>query len=52
MEQIQVELLPLERLSEMLLNCEVKTIATAAATGMALHVLAQENRTSVGRVSA
>jgi len=52
MEQIQVELLPLARLSEMLLNREVKTIATAAATGMALHVLAQEEKTASGRVHA
>jgi ADP-ribose pyrophosphatase len=42
MEQIQVELLPLERLSDMLLNGEIRTIATAAATGMALHVMAHE----------
>ena len=52
MEQIQVELLPLERLSQMLLNREIKTIATAAAAGMALHVLAQEEKTAIGRVHA
>jgi ADP-ribose pyrophosphatase len=52
MEQIQVELLPVERLSEMLLNREVKTIATAAATGMALHVLAQDEKSAIGRVHA
>jgi ADP-ribose pyrophosphatase len=51
MEQIQVELLPLGRLSQMLLNGEVRTIATAAATGIALHVLAQENA-SLGKVTA
>jgi ADP-ribose pyrophosphatase len=52
MEQIQVELLPLQRLSDMLLNGEVKTIATAAATGMALHVLAQEDKSPAGKVHA
>lgn len=52
MEQIQVELLPLERLSAMLLNREIKTIATAAATGMALHVLAQDEKSAIGRVHA
>jgi len=52
MEQITVELLPVESLSRMLLNREVKTIATAAAAGMALHVLAQEEKTAIGRVHA
>ena len=52
MEQIQVQLLPLQRLSDMLLNGEVKTIATAAATGMALHVLAQEEKSALRKVPA
>lgn len=52
MEQIQVELLPVERLSDMLLNREVKTVATAAATGMALHVLARDEKSAIGRVHA
>jgi hypothetical protein len=52
MEQIQIELLPLERVSNMLLDREVKTIATAAAAGMALHVLAQQEKNATGRVPA
>jgi ADP-ribose pyrophosphatase len=52
MEQIEVELLPIQRLSDMLLNREVKTIATAAATGMALHVLAQDEKSAIGKVHA
>jgi ADP-ribose pyrophosphatase len=42
MEQIQVQLLPVRELSDMLVRGEVRTLATAAATGMALNLLSRE----------
>jgi ADP-ribose pyrophosphatase len=52
MEQINVSLLPLDRLRNMLLNGELRTVATAAAAGVALQVLAQEEKPLNGRVPA
>ena len=42
MEQIEVQLLPVRELSDMLFRGEVRTLATAAATGMALNALSRE----------
>jgi len=44
MEQIEVQLLPVRDLSDMLFRGEIRTLATAAATGMALNVLSREAR--------
>ena len=52
MEQIEVQLLPLRDMADMLYRGEVKTLATAATAGMALHILAEDAKTAPGEVRA